>query len=70
MVPNLANIAKNHCFPNHLPTSFGKFFYAKLLPLFEKPIVSIDKTIHFGLTNKTYGENTAQPNINRCKLSF
>jgi len=49
MLPNLAIIAKNHRFPKELPTILAIFVYAKILPFFEIPLVSIDKTIHFGL---------------------
>jgi len=31
MVPNLANIAKNHCFPKYLPIFLAIFFNAKNL---------------------------------------
>jgi len=48
VVPNLANIAKNHRFPKYLPI-FLAIFYATNLPLFEIPIVNIDKTIHSAL---------------------
>jgi len=43
MVPNLANIAKNHCFPKKLPP-----FHTKFLPFFEIPIDSIGRRIYFG----------------------
>jgi len=46
----LVNIAKNRYFPKTLPpTFFRNIFYTKILPFFEMPIVSIKKTIHFGL---------------------
>jgi len=62
MVPNLASIAKNHCFPKHLPTPLAIFHCGNILLrnnmsskknsillLFEILIVCIVKTIHFGL---------------------
>jgi len=49
MVPNLANIAKNSCFPKKLPTFLGNIFYAKFASFFEILIASIGKTIQFGL---------------------
>jgi len=48
MVPNLSNIAKHHCLPNKLPTFLATFLHTEILPFFEIPIVSIDKTIRFG----------------------
>jgi len=35
MVPNLANIAKMHCFPKSLPNFFGNIFYCQNLPFFK-----------------------------------
>jgi len=43
MVPNLANITKNYCFPKTLETVFGNIFYAKFLPFFEIQIANIGK---------------------------
>jgi len=59
MLPNFANIAKNHGFSKHLS-------------LFETPIISIDKTNHFGLLIKLIHKlkETIQLSINLCELLF
>jgi len=44
---------------------FWQYFYAKILPFFQIPIVSIDKTINFGLCFNEYINFTMQNNINR-----
>jgi len=48
MVPNLANIAENYCFPKNLPTSVDNRFSVRILPIVEMAIVSIDETMQFG----------------------
>lgn len=49
MVPSLAHIAKKHRFPRNLSTFLAKMFYAKKLPFFEMPPVTIAETIYFDL---------------------
>jgi len=44
----VANIAKNHRFPQNLPTSFGNIL-CQIFAIFELPTASFGKTIHSGL---------------------
>ena len=59
MVPNLANIAKNHCFPKNLPI-FCNIFQCQKFGIFERPIVII-------YINKIYQINT---NTLESRLQF
>jgi len=42
MVPNLANIAKNHCFPKNLPIFYGNMFSCQKFAIFERSIVTVN----------------------------
>jgi len=58
MVPNLANVAKNHCFPKNLPI-FWQYFKCQKFAIFQTPImtININKFYHI---NTTALESTAQ----------
>ena len=45
---DIRNFSQNSVLTLNHPFS-GNIFYAKILPFFEIPVVSIHKTIHFGL---------------------
>ena len=59
MVPNVAEIAKNHCFPKHLPTYLEILFCAIILQFWD-----------YVSNNYPNFREIIQLNINRCELSF
>jgi len=59
MVSNLANIAKNHCFPKNLLIFLAILFNAKNLPFLEIPVVTIHINKIYQINTKTL-ESTAQ----------
>jgi len=52
MVPNLANIAKNHCFPKLLPIFYGNIFNAKNLPFLNDQLLLLTLTKFIKLNTK------------------
>jgi len=59
MVPNLGNIAKNHCFPKKLPIYFGNTFQSQKFAISETPVMTFIINKMYQINSKTL-ESTAQ----------
>jgi len=69
VVPNLANIAKNHCFPKNLPTFFGNLFYCQKFWIFEKPIVTFNMNKNYQILTKTLESTHCTAEVYRIRIS-
>jgi len=72
MVPNLANIPKNHCFPKSLPT-FLEIFFCQKFAIFWNTDCQYWQNNPFWIIYQMHIANfreKIQLNINRCELSL